>query len=106
MNFGEILVICIIFIVITVFFNKIFLKHKHRKPHHKYSYIAPTQHSHKSGWTIAKHISKWVKARTLYAPDYNPKQGIHYFPYCKGRHFEYLYDGYENKIYKRKLHRH
>ena len=68
----------------------------------KYSYIPPITLNHHSGWIKTKHPSKWVKARLLNAPEYEPVQGIHYYPYCRGRHFEYVADD-ERNIYRRKL---
>jgi hypothetical protein len=104
LEFGGVLTICLVLFVAAILARKMFHKHKKHSP--KYSYIAPISHKHKSGWTKVKHASKWVRVRTLHAPDYSPQQGIHYFPYCKGRHFEYVFDVYDSKIYKRKLHRH
>jgi len=100
-----IVIVCAI-VLVAFFFSKILHTHHHKKYHHKYSYIQPISHGHKSGWTRVRHASRWVKARVLNAPDYNPVQGIHYYPYCRGRHFEYIYDGGDGKIYKRRLRRH
>jgi hypothetical protein len=90
--------------VLTLIFNTIFRKHnRHKKHHYNYRYIAPISHGHRSGWIRSRHVSHWVKVRLFYAPEYEPEQGIHYYPYCKGRHYEYLLDD-QRKIFKRKLH--
>lgn len=80
------------------------------KPKHNYEtthqYIPPNvKYGRNSGWVKTRYPPKWVKHNLLHAPDYCPQQGVHYFPYCRGRHFEYFYNGYNNKIYRRKLRR-
>lgn len=99
------LIVCALVVIIAVVFGKVSRSRGYKKHQHKYSYIPPVAHGWKSGWVRAKHASRWVKARLLGAPDYEPQQGIHYYPYCRGRHFEYLCDG-NGDIYKRRLHRH
>lgn len=72
--------------------------------HIKYNYISTDlNYGHNSGWVIIKHPPTWVSGNLLHAPDYYPTQGVHYFPYCRGRHFEYFYDG--KNSYRRKLHK-
>jgi hypothetical protein len=72
---------------------------------HKYNYIPPQNFSHKSGWQQIKHPPNWVKNTLLKAPEYEPEQGIHYYPYCRGRHFEYCSAG-GYPIFRRRIHRH
>ena len=69
----------------------------------EHKYISPTYHGHKSGWRKVYHPAGWVRHALLEAPDYSPQQGVHFFPYCRGRHFEYLYDG--ESVYSRRFHR-
>lgn len=72
------------------------------EPKRLFNYIRPTDLSHKSGWQKVEHPSKWVTSKLLNAPDYNPEQGLHYYPYCRGRHFEYCYCDF---VYRRRIRR-
>ena len=99
------LIVCVLAIVIAVILIKVSPNRGFKKHLPKYSYISPIRHDHRSGWVRVKHASRWVKARLLSAPDYEPQQGIHYYPYCRGRHFEYLSDD-SREIYRRRLRRH
>jgi hypothetical protein len=66
-------------------------------------YIAPTN-LHHQGWHKYHHPPGWIRSALLKAPDYQPQQGIHYYPYCRGRHYEYVYNGMD--IYSRRRQRH
>jgi hypothetical protein len=77
-------------------------KHKHKI---NYSYIPPQTFNPKNGWQKVNHPSNWVKNRLIHVPEYEPEQGVHYYPYCRGRHFEYSCEG-TYPIYRRKIHRH
>ena len=80
-----------------------FIANLFRPKHHSFNYIPPQDLSYKSGWQKVDHPPQWVLNKLSNVPDYNPEQGIHYFPYCRGHHFEYCYTG---DIYRRRIRKH
>jgi hypothetical protein len=79
---------------------------KRRKHYPSVSYISPPNKDGRTGWKRLRKPPNWVKHTLETAPDYQPEMGHHYFPYIKGRHFEYYFDGYTSNIYRRRLYRH
>jgi hypothetical protein len=54
------------------------------------------------GWRLVNVPPDWVTLRLFNAVD-DPsiKQGHHYYPYCRGNHYEYYFDTFKKQYYHR-----
>jgi hypothetical protein len=76
-------------------------RHYHSRPHHisNVQYVDPGTLSQR-GWKKTFHPPRWVRNKLTNAPEYEPEQGIHFYPYLKGKHYEYCLG---DTFYKRRL---
>jgi hypothetical protein len=95
---ANVILIVLIFLIVISVIIFVIGKREHHRHHHKYTYIPPCS---LKGWRLVRHPRRWLKSRLINAPNYEPQQGMHYYPYCRGKHYEYLFEG--SDIYSRKI---